>query len=55
MNNFGASIATVVGLFVTLAIVSVALSNRAQTGQVIKAFGDAVSSIIGSAVKPVTG
>jgi hypothetical protein len=54
MNNFGASIATVIGLFVGLALAAVLVSKNAQTGQVITSFGTAVSNIIGAAVKPVS-
>jgi len=54
MNSFGSSIATVIGLFVGLAVVSVLVSQHAQTGQVITSFGTAVANIIGAATKPVS-
>jgi len=54
MSGFGASIASIVGLFVGLAVVSVLVSNHAQTSQVISSFGTALSNIIGAATKPVS-
>jgi hypothetical protein len=55
MGNFGASIATVIGLFVGLALTAVLVSKNANTSSVITSAGTAISNIIGAAVKPVSG
>lgn len=54
MNGFGSSIATVIGLFVTVAIVAVIVGKNAQTANVIKSAGSSLAAIIGAAVKPVS-
>jgi PRD1 phage membrane DNA delivery len=40
---------------IALAIVAVLVSQKAQTGSVLKAGGDAFSSLIKAAVSPVSG
>ena len=45
----------VFGGAITLAIVSVLVSPSAQTGNILTAFGNVVSKIIGAATSPVTG
>ena len=55
MNNVGVLVVSVFSGIVILAMVSVVLSKRADTSNVIGATGKALSSIIGAAVSPVTG
>lgn len=55
MRDFGTSLVSIVGLFVGVAIVATLVSNRASTASVIKAFGDALSSILKAATSPVSG
>ncbi len=55
MSELGTGILTVLGAIIGVAIISVLVSNNAQTGSVIQAGGKAFSGIIGAAVAPVTG
>ena len=54
MSNFSSSLVTVIGLFVGLAIVATLVSKNASTATVLKAFGDALSSILKAATSPVS-
>jgi membrane DNA delivery protein len=54
-NDFAPAIVAVLASIIGLAIISVLVSQKAQTGSVINAAGSALSSIIGAAVSPVTG
>lgn len=54
MNDLTAAILAIVGGAFTLAIVSVVLSQRAQTASVIGASGTALSNVIAAAVNPIT-
>jgi hypothetical protein len=49
-----ALIAIVTG-FISLAIISVIISSKAQTPSVISAFGSALANVISAATSPVTG
>lgn len=55
MNNAINAVLAIVGGVIGLAIVSVLIAPRAQTGKVLTAAGGALSSVIGAAVSPVTG
>jgi PRD1 phage membrane DNA delivery len=55
MGNIGPTFVIVVGGVITLAMLAVAVSQKAQTSTVIQGAGTALSSIIGAAVAPVTG
>lgn len=55
MNTFTEMLVTVAGLIVTVAIVSVLVSKKAQTPAVIQATGSAFSNALGVAESPVTG
>ncbi|PWT78030.1 MAG: hypothetical protein C5B60_01745 [Chloroflexi bacterium] len=55
MSSFWEGVVTVALAIVTLGMVSVALSKRAQTPQVIQAAGSAFSNALGVAESPVTG
>jgi hypothetical protein len=54
LDNIGPTLITVVGGIVGLAIVAVIVSKKAQTPDVVKAGGSALSSIIAAAVAPVS-
>lgn len=55
MGKIGEQIVVVLTAIVGVAILAVIVSNNSNTSTVIKAFGNAFSSAIGAAVKPVTG
>jgi PRD1 phage membrane DNA delivery len=55
MSPFFETITTIALAIVTLGIVSVAVSKKAQTPQVIQAAGSAFSNALGVAESPVTG
>jgi hypothetical protein len=55
MNTFMEAAVTVAGLIVTVAIVSVIVSRKAQTPAVIQATGSAFSNALAVAESPVTG
>jgi len=51
MEKLSSILAAIVGL----AVLSVLVSKKAQTASVVQAMGKGFSSVIGAAVKPVTG
>ena len=53
--KLGDSIITVITAIIGVAIIAVLVSQQAQTGQVLTSAGNAFKSILGAAVKPVTG
>ena len=55
MSTFAEMITTIALAIVTLGIVSVVVSKKAQTPQVIQASGSAFSNALGVAESPVTG
>jgi PRD1 phage membrane DNA delivery len=55
MERVSAGLIAIVTGAIGLAIVAVLVSQRAQTPSVLSAAGDALSSVIGAAVSPVTG
>lgn len=55
MSAFWEGVVTIALAIVTLAMISVALSKRAQTPAVIQAFGSAFGNTLGVAESPVTG
>ena len=55
MGNVAESFISLFALIVTVAIIAVLVSNRSNTANVIKSFGQAFSSSLGVAVSPVTG
>lgn len=55
MNTFTEAMVTVAGLIVTVAIISVIVSKKAQTPAVIQASGSAFSNALAVAESPVTG
>ena len=55
MGNFAPAVVAVIAGIIGLAIVAVIVSKNAQTPAVITGAGQALSSIIGAAVAPVTG
>ena len=55
MTNFWEGVVTIGWAIVTLAMVSVVVSKKAQTPQVIQAAGSAFSNALGIAEAPVTG
>jgi hypothetical protein len=55
VSTFMEMLVTVATLIVTVAIVSVVVSKKAQTPQVIQAAGSAFSNALGVAESPVTG
>jgi hypothetical protein len=55
MSSFTEMLVTIAGLIVTVAIVSVVVSKKAQTPAVIQATGSAFSNALGVAESPVTG
>jgi uncharacterized membrane protein YeaQ/YmgE (transglycosylase-associated protein family) len=48
-------IAGIVGAIVSVAILSVIFSRQGQTANVIKAFGDALASVLKTVLAPVSG
>jgi hypothetical protein len=55
MSTFTEMLVTIAGLIVTVAIVSVIVSKKAQTPAVLQAAGSAFSNALGVAESPVTG
>jgi hypothetical protein len=55
MNPFFETLTTIALAIVTLGIVSVVVSKKAQTPQVIQAAGSAFGNALGVAESPVTG
>ena len=55
MNTITEALVTIATAIVGLAIVSVLVSKKAQTPQVIQASGSAFSNALGVAESPVTG
>ena len=55
MNQIVPTFVALAGGIIGLALVAVAVSQKAQTASVIGATGSALSGIIGAAVGPVTG
>lgn len=55
LDKFLTDVVLVATAIVGLAIVAVLVSNKSDTGGVIKSLGDALASDIGAAVKPVSG
>jgi hypothetical protein len=55
MDEVRQTILGIVGLIVAVAIVSVLVSKKAQTPQVIQAAGSALGNNLGVAESPVTG
>jgi PRD1 phage membrane DNA delivery len=55
MGNVSATVLSVVGAVIGLAIVAVLVSQKAQTSQVLQGAGSALSGVIAAAVGPVTG
>lgn len=55
MKEYGALIVSVASAIVGLAIISVVLSKRANTVEVIKAAGGVFTDAIKEAVSPITG
>ena len=55
MGGAGALVSSIVVAFIGLTIVSVVLSQSANTSNVLTSFGTALSSIINAAVSPITG
>jgi hypothetical protein len=54
-NEAGRAILAIVSSIVGLAIISVVLSQQAQTTSVIQAGSQGLASVIGAATAPVTG
>ena len=55
MDKIGGSVIAVVTGIITLAVVAVIFSQRAQTPAVLQSGGSALASVIGAAVSPVSG
>ena len=55
MNNFGEGLLTIAGLIAGVAIVSVLVSPKAKTSDVIQAAASGYANNIGEAISPVTG
>jgi hypothetical protein len=55
MNTFVEAMVTIVTAIVTLGIISVLVSKKAQTPQVIQAAGSALGNTMAVAESPVTG
>jgi hypothetical protein len=55
MSTFWEGIVTIALAIVTLGVISVVVSKKAQTPQVIQAAGSAFSNAMGIAEAPVTG
>lgn len=53
-SGFGASLATVIGLFVGVSIVATLVSKNANTATVIQSAGNALSAVLKAATAPVT-
>ena len=55
MSEIGSAITSIILAVIGVAIVAVLVSSKAQTGQVLQAGGTAISTVLGSALSPVTG
>jgi PRD1 phage membrane DNA delivery len=55
MNTFTEAMVTIAGLLVTVAIVSVVVSKKAQAPAVIQAAASGFGNVLGVAESPVTG
>jgi hypothetical protein len=55
MGETGRALVSIVGSIIGLSILSVVLSQRAQTSSVIQAGASGLSSILSAATAPVTG
>ena len=55
MNSIGPTFITVLGGILTLAMLAVVVSQKAQTSTVLTGAGTALASVINAAVGPVTG
>lgn len=55
MNQIGPTFVAILGGIIGLAVIAVAVSQKAQTAGVIQAGGNALANVIGAAVGPVTG
>lgn len=55
MHDVAATITGIVGMLAAVAIISVLVSKKAQTPQVIQASGSALGNDLGVAISPVTG
>jgi hypothetical protein len=55
MNGIGGQIVTILTAIIGVAIVAVLVSKNAQTAGVLTAGGNAFSSALNAATKPVTG
>jgi hypothetical protein len=55
MSNISATIVTIFGGIITLAVIAVLVSQQAKTAGVVTSAGDSLAKIIGAAVAPVTG
>jgi PRD1 phage membrane DNA delivery len=55
MGNVGPLIVSVIAGVIGLAMVAVLVSSKANTSTVLKGAGSALSSVISSAVSPITG
>jgi hypothetical protein len=57
-DSSGGGVSAIVGIFgtlISLAVVAVIVSQRAQTSSILTALGGAAGAAIGAAVAPVTG
>lgn len=52
MNDFGAGLAAIAGLIVSVAIISVIVSRKSGTPQLVQATGSALANVIAAAVAP---
>lgn len=55
MNNAVSAVLAIIGGAISLAIISVLVSQRSQTPAVFSSAGGAIANVIGAAVSPVTG
>ena len=55
MSEIGSAITSIIMAVIGVAIIAVLVSSKAQTGSVLQAGGTAISSVLGSALSPVTG
>ena len=55
MNNVIEPIVTIVTAIIGVALVATLVSNNAQTGNVLSAFGGMISNMLSAATGPVTG
>lgn len=54
MKDFGNGVIEIITAIITVAIISVLVSKKSQTSNIITSAGKALSSLIGEAVSPVT-